>query len=107
MGSQVLGTVHHSWKGVVQGAALAGRAGEAVGHIVPSQEAEKEEQWLSPFCSVREPSLSDGATHTQDGVFPPQINSSGNSLLTDLDVSLNSKHYQLTVRLSTTIITNK
>lgn len=88
MGWQVLGTVHHSWKGVVLRAALAGRAGEAVGHIVPSQEAEREEQWLCPFCSVLEPSPQEGATHALDGFFSPQTNSSGNSLLTDRDVSL-------------------
>lgn len=34
-------------EGMVLRAALAGRAGEAVGHIVPSQEAEREEYWLS------------------------------------------------------------
>lgn len=84
MGLQVLGTPHHSWKGMVLRAALAGRAGEAVGHIVP----EREEHWLSPFCSVWEPRLLDGAIHIQDGFFPSQINSSGNSLLRDLDVSL-------------------
>lgn len=43
MGSQVLGTVHPSQL------ERCGRTGEAVGHIVPSPEVEREEQWLSPF----------------------------------------------------------
>lgn len=45
---------------------------------------------------VGDPSSPDGATHIQDGVFPPQLNSSGSALLKDRRLSYrNSKYSQL------------
>lgn len=70
-------------------AALAGRAREAVGHIVPSQEAEREEYWLSPlFVQSGSPGYWMVPFTLKMGFFPSHINSSGNSLLRDRDVSL-------------------
>lgn len=77
-GLQFENTVHHGWKGMVLRAVLVLRAREEIGHIAPSQEAERHEHLLSPFHSVCSP--QDEGTHIQDGFSPRQLNFSGNSL---------------------------
>lgn len=79
-GLQLEGTVHHDWKGMVLRAVLALRAREEIRHIAPSQEAERREQSAFSFLFSLAPGPPDGATHTQDGFFPSQLNFSGNSL---------------------------
>lgn len=59
LGSKVLGTVHHSWKGLALRVALAGRPGGAVGRTVPGQEAEREERLSRFFFFVQSRSPAD------------------------------------------------